>query len=158
MKRYRISAKARIDLAEIWLAQFPGIGQRRDDLREGIRTLPVGSYLIVYRPVSDGVERRRIGLALVDQLRFEPQAQPRQLPQPSTGIECFAGCGIVGSPAGVAHGHREIAQPFQSGPHPHPSRLDPGQRLKQDVQVVSLAEGEACFVQSRLQILLGALL
>lgn len=84
MKRYHVSARAKIDLAQIWsyiarrnrraarnvargiidryrlLARFPGIGQRRDDLRPGIRTFPVGNYLIVYRAISDGVEIVRV--------------------------------------------------------------------------------------------------
>ncbi len=31
------------------LATFPHIGRRRDDLRPGLRSFPVGDYVIIYR-------------------------------------------------------------------------------------------------------------
>jgi len=31
------------------LARFPQLGRRRDDLRPGVRSFPVGEYLILYR-------------------------------------------------------------------------------------------------------------
>jgi toxin ParE1/3/4 len=42
------------------LAEFPGIGQRRDDLAPGLRSLPVGKYLIFYIPLTDGVTIVRV--------------------------------------------------------------------------------------------------
>lgn len=42
------------------LSDFPGIGAERDDLGPGLRSLPVGNYLIVYRAIDDGIEVVRI--------------------------------------------------------------------------------------------------
>lgn len=79
---FRISARAERDLNEIWdyvyelsgsatiarnllesivrrfpmLARHPHIGRARDeDLRLGLRTFPVGVYIIVYRVEADDV-------------------------------------------------------------------------------------------------------
>jgi len=84
MSRVIHSPLARQDLAEIWqyiardnmgaadrltakfdsafflLAQIPRAGRARDDLVEGIRTLPVGQYMIMYRQVAGGAEIMRI--------------------------------------------------------------------------------------------------
>jgi toxin ParE1/3/4 len=38
------------------LAAQPGIGRPRDELREGLRSLPVASYVIFYHPRPDGIE------------------------------------------------------------------------------------------------------
>jgi toxin ParE1/3/4 len=38
----------RFERAELRLADFPASAQRRDDLRPGLRMLPVGNYLILY--------------------------------------------------------------------------------------------------------------
>lgn len=40
-------------------ADNPGLGPRRDDLLLGLRYLPVGSYLILYRETEDGIEAVR---------------------------------------------------------------------------------------------------
>jgi toxin ParE1/3/4 len=42
------------------LAEHPGIGQMRDELEPGLRSLPVGSYLIFYRAVPGGIEVARV--------------------------------------------------------------------------------------------------
>ena len=42
------------------LAAQPHAGQSRPDLAPEIRFLPVGNYLIFYRPIEDGVEIARV--------------------------------------------------------------------------------------------------
>jgi len=37
------------------LAGTPGIGREREDYGTGVRTFPVGNYVIFYRPTTDGV-------------------------------------------------------------------------------------------------------
>ena len=39
------------------LVQHPSAGRKRDDLRAGLRSLPVGSYRIYYRQENEGVVR-----------------------------------------------------------------------------------------------------
>lgn len=77
MKRYRISEKAVADLLRIseaiardnvtaaadWLdavfdacqraADFQHIGRARDELAAGLRSIPVGHYVMFYKPVDD---------------------------------------------------------------------------------------------------------
>ena len=36
------------------------IGRSRDEVRLGLRTFPVGNYLLIYRPVQDGIEIVRV--------------------------------------------------------------------------------------------------
>ena len=38
------------------LATFPFMGRERADLAEGLRSFPVRNYLVVYRPLAEGVE------------------------------------------------------------------------------------------------------
>jgi len=76
---YRLTARARRDVVLIWahiaddseaaadrfvdlltqhfrlLGENPLIGRRRDELRDGYRSFPVGEYLILYRVGSPGV-------------------------------------------------------------------------------------------------------
>jgi toxin ParE1/3/4 len=76
--------RARIDLAEIWdyiaddsearadafietidhkfhaLAAQPNMGRGRDELAGSLRSLPVGRYVIFYRPIPGGVEIIRV--------------------------------------------------------------------------------------------------
>jgi toxin ParE1/3/4 len=76
--------RARGDLTEIWnyiaadnetradafvdlidqkfqaLAGYPNLGRSRDELEEGLRSLPVGSYVIFYRAIPAGVEIVRV--------------------------------------------------------------------------------------------------
>ena len=42
------------------LAQNPGWGRRRDDLRPGLRSLPFGRYVIFHRVTTRGVEIVRV--------------------------------------------------------------------------------------------------
>ena len=75
---------AKIDLADIWdyiaednesradafidnidqkfhvLAEQPAIGRPRDELAEGLRSFPIGQYVIFYHPVPGGVEIVRV--------------------------------------------------------------------------------------------------
>ena len=79
MADLRISAEAEADLDDIWfyvategqnaqradylldrfavffsrLARNPYLGRRRDDLRLGYRSFPVGDYVVVYRAAGD---------------------------------------------------------------------------------------------------------
>jgi len=79
-----LQPRAKADLAEIWefiaddsdahadafidlidqkfqvLAHQPGIGRRRDELADGLRSFPVGRYVIFYLTVSGGVQIVRI--------------------------------------------------------------------------------------------------
>ena len=50
----------RIDEAVTRLAEFPGIGTRRDELAPALRSWPVGNYLIFYREIPDGIELVRV--------------------------------------------------------------------------------------------------
>ena len=49
-----IDTKARL------LSEFPEIGQARPDIAEGLRYLPIGSYLILYRQITQGIEVVRV--------------------------------------------------------------------------------------------------
>jgi toxin ParE1/3/4 len=84
MKRVRLSRRALGDLEDIWLyvaqyspdaadqlldriyqtcaklADAPRLGRSRDELVVGLRSLPVGDYLVFYRPMRDGIEVARI--------------------------------------------------------------------------------------------------
>lgn len=42
------------------LREFPLMGSPRDDLGPGFRTLVIGKYLVIYRPVPEGVEIIRV--------------------------------------------------------------------------------------------------
>ena len=42
------------------LADFPQMGTRRDELKAGLRSQPVGNYLIFYFPLEDGADIVRI--------------------------------------------------------------------------------------------------
>lgn len=84
MNRYKISQLAEQDLEDIWvylaqnnqiaadkqianilnrlpmLAQFPDMGQLRDDLGERLRSFPVKPYIVFYIKRDDGIEVVRI--------------------------------------------------------------------------------------------------
>ena len=52
------------------LADFPGMGQAREDLMPGLRSYPIKrTYLLMYRPVEGGIELLRVlhGMRNVDQ-------------------------------------------------------------------------------------------
>jgi toxin ParE1/3/4 len=42
------------------LARMPKPGRRRADLAPELRSLPVGNYVIFYRPISDGIQVIRV--------------------------------------------------------------------------------------------------
>ena len=42
------------------LAERPQSGRTRDDLAPGVRSFPIGAYLLFYRPVRDGSEVARV--------------------------------------------------------------------------------------------------
>ena len=42
------------------LADFPQMGMRRDELKAGLRSQPVGNYLIFYFPLEDGADIVRV--------------------------------------------------------------------------------------------------
>lgn len=78
------SLRAKADLIEIWdyiaedsesradafvvkihekflaLSERPGIGRAREELGEGIRSFPIGRYIIFYHAVSEGIEVVRV--------------------------------------------------------------------------------------------------
>jgi toxin ParE1/3/4 len=84
MKRYRLDDDARIDLISIHkfiardnpmaadyliqdlkqkfrlLASQPLMGQQRPDLAANVRSFSVGSYVVVYRPVRNGIQVARV--------------------------------------------------------------------------------------------------
>lgn len=81
---FRVSDHAAADLDEIWLfiaqdnlqaadklirlitsrfaklASIPHIGRSRDELSQGLRSFPVGQYVIFYRPNEDWIEIVRV--------------------------------------------------------------------------------------------------
>lgn len=84
MSQFQVSANARSDLEEIWvyiaqdnlqaadglmraivsrfslLASMPDLGRSREELARGLRSLPLGNYVIFYRKLSDGVAVVRV--------------------------------------------------------------------------------------------------
>lgn len=44
----------------VLLSTKPGMGRAREDLASGLRSFPVGEYLIFYRPISGGIDIVRI--------------------------------------------------------------------------------------------------
>jgi toxin ParE1/3/4 len=76
--------RVKIDLAEIWdyiaddselhadafietidekfhiLAEQPNIGRARDELEAGLRSFPLGRYVIFYRMIKEGIEIIRV--------------------------------------------------------------------------------------------------
>ena len=59
----------------VLLGRHPSVGRRRDDLGPGIRSFPVGSYVVLYRVEGDDVVIQRVvrgSRNLVALLRDEP--------------------------------------------------------------------------------------
>jgi toxin ParE1/3/4 len=48
------------------LAQFPGMGRRRNELYSGLRSFPMGPYLIFYCEIQDGIEVTRVASGYQD--------------------------------------------------------------------------------------------
>ena len=42
------------------LAEFPGLGQPREELARSLRSFPIGDYLLFYRPRKDGIQLIRV--------------------------------------------------------------------------------------------------
>jgi len=42
------------------LAQFPEMGRKREEFAPTLRSFPVGSYVIFYRPVPEGIQVIRV--------------------------------------------------------------------------------------------------
>jgi toxin ParE1/3/4 len=83
-KQPYLSRSAETDLIEIWvyvaedsveaadrliakiqrqcqvLADAPGAGRRRDDVLPGIRSFPVGRYVLFFREADEGIEIARV--------------------------------------------------------------------------------------------------
>jgi len=82
---HRLAPEAEADLDELWyyvatnagvevadrlvdsittrfflLGMHPGAGRRRDDLRPGLRSFPVGDYIVFYRVEGDDVLIQRV--------------------------------------------------------------------------------------------------
>ena len=60
------------------LTQFPEMGRKRDELAIGVRSLPVESYLIFYRSITEGIEILRVvsGYQDLEALFENGDAQP----------------------------------------------------------------------------------
>jgi len=48
------------------LAQFVNMGKSRDELLPGLKSFPVGMYLIFYLPISGGIEIVRVLHGMMD--------------------------------------------------------------------------------------------
>ena len=84
MARVERTKRSRLDLSEMWLriaadsvsnadtfleavqqrvamlAENPLAGRARPDLAQGLRSFPHGNYLIIYRPLEDGIRLLRV--------------------------------------------------------------------------------------------------
>ena len=50
----------RLQLACDNLAKMPGMGRARDELAPGVRSFPMGKYIVFYRVINEGVEILRV--------------------------------------------------------------------------------------------------
>jgi len=48
------------------LAQFKKMGRSRDELHRGLRSFPVGRYVVFYLPITDGIEIVRVLHGMMD--------------------------------------------------------------------------------------------
>ena len=84
MNRFRLTSRAERDVDEIWLyiardnaraadrlmgsfldrfqmlADRPQLGRRRDELSAGLRSVAIGNYIVLYRPIEGGIEVVRL--------------------------------------------------------------------------------------------------
>jgi toxin ParE1/3/4 len=42
------------------LAKYPEAGRERPEIAAGLRSFPIGKYVLFYRPIHDGVEIVRV--------------------------------------------------------------------------------------------------
>ena len=50
----------KVDEALTQLARFPGLEPSRDELSRGLRSFPVGNYILFYRVLRDGIQLLRV--------------------------------------------------------------------------------------------------
>jgi toxin ParE1/3/4 len=50
----------RLDQTCELLAEHPGVGRPRPEFGEGVRSFPIGSYLIFYTPSAQGIDVARV--------------------------------------------------------------------------------------------------
>lgn len=84
MNRFRLTSRAERDVDEIWLyiardntqaadrlmgsfldrfqmlADRTRLGRQRDELNAGLRSFVVGNYVVLYRPIKNGIEDVRV--------------------------------------------------------------------------------------------------
>ncbi|MCH7801232.1 MAG: type II toxin-antitoxin system RelE/ParE family toxin [Chloroflexi bacterium] len=85
MASYRLSSQARTDMLEVWvyvaedngvesarslnrqflerfplLAEYPHMGRARPELAPDVRSFPISSFVVLYRPTDYGVDILRI--------------------------------------------------------------------------------------------------
>ncbi len=51
---------SKLDAKFAKIAQFPNLGRQRDEILAGIRSLSIGTYLILYMPIGEDVEIFRV--------------------------------------------------------------------------------------------------
>jgi toxin ParE1/3/4 len=51
---------AEVDEVIARLSDFPGLGPGRDELHAGLRSFPIGNYVLFYRRIPGGVEIVRV--------------------------------------------------------------------------------------------------
>lgn len=51
---------AKLDEKLAMLVRTPGLGRSRQELAPGLRSFPVGRYIVYYRAVPDGIELVRV--------------------------------------------------------------------------------------------------
>ena len=49
-----------VDAALEKLAQFPGMGPERIEIEPGLRSFPLGNYMLFYRRIPGGIELARV--------------------------------------------------------------------------------------------------
>jgi toxin ParE1/3/4 len=71
----------KLDAACALLANHSKMGRDRSDLVPGVRSFPVGNYLIFYRETGQGLEVIRVlhGARNLDRIEFDPDA-PSEAP------------------------------------------------------------------------------
>jgi len=55
-----------IDETSRKLARFTNMGRKRDELHQGLKSFPVGMYLIFYMPIDGGIEIVRVLHGMMD--------------------------------------------------------------------------------------------
>ena len=87
-ERNPAAAKRWVDLIESkcrLLAEQPGLGRPRSDLRQDVRSLAVGNHVVFYRPIEGGIEvvrvlhgKRDIGASFAGRGKRRQQHSPPQ--------------------------------------------------------------------------------